>query len=73
MYLLEEPQWGTSNEYPQHMFNVEIRKYYPRIIIKYFFWRQGKINYQILIQILEKKMEWAYGFYFLFLGHPVKR
>ena len=25
-YSLEVPQWGTSNEYPKHMFYVEIRK-----------------------------------------------
>ena len=26
VYLLEVPHWGTSNEYPQHMFCREIKK-----------------------------------------------
>ena len=27
-YLLEVPQWGTSNEYPQHVFMEKYAKYY---------------------------------------------
>ena len=32
-YLLEAPQWGASNKYPQNM----------------FLWRTGKINHPILL------------------------
>ena len=34
-YSLEVPHWGTSNEYPQHMFLWRIRENYPIIITKY--------------------------------------
>ena len=30
-YSLEVPQWGTSNEYPQHMFLRRTRENYPRV------------------------------------------
>ena len=34
-YSLEAPQWGASNEYPQHMFQRRNQKIYPRNIIRY--------------------------------------
>ena len=34
-YSLEAPQWGTSNEYTQHMFLCRNKKNYPRIITRY--------------------------------------
>ena len=34
-YAIEAPQWGTSNEYPQHMFLWRNKKNYLRIITKY--------------------------------------
>ena len=35
MYSLEEPHWGTFNEYPQHMFLWRTVENYPIIITKY--------------------------------------
>ena len=35
-YSLEVPQWGTSNEYPQHMFLWRTEENYPRVVTKYF-------------------------------------
>ena len=32
-YSFEEPWWGSSNEYPQHMFYGEKKKYNHQILI----------------------------------------
>ena len=60
-YSLEVPPWGTSNEYPQHMFLWRNKKNFPRIVTRYFSISTGQGKWSLLLRDIDtlSKGVWA--------------